>query len=237
MKSLKRLLPPALMLLAAACSDTNAPITEELTEPIMRTELNHLKWQSPATAEQFSAVAITEVGQAVLAPATPSILADGRQVPLESYRVSFVAVAGAEQTVRVNYAPSLGYSHPYFEFSLRKLSLYKRPDGSTINKGDQVAITITIDQEDLEVHLEPSGLRFNDAEPPSLKMWYTHANPDYNGDGVVNSSDKALEQSQLELWVQQTTVDPWYGLNAEQSLTDKWLRANLRHFSGYAVSW
>ena len=237
MNPIRRVLAPVLFLLAAACSSTNAPMIEQVQEPEMRMELNHLKWQDQVSADHFSAVSITDAGEVVL-PRTPmSILADGDAVGLEKYQVSFWAEADEDETVKIYYASGLGYEHAFLEFRLDDESLYKRPDGSLIDDHDQVLITITIDPENLAVHLEPSGLQFRASEPASLKVWYDHANPDYNGDGVVDAADAAIEQSQFGMWVQQTANDPWYDVNAEQSLTSKWLRGYLQHFSGYAVSW
>jgi len=84
------------------------------------------------------------------------ITADGDSVPLQTYQVSFWAVAGEQQTVRVNYASESGYDGSFLGFRVTAGSPYKRPDGSIINPREQVLITISVDPENLE---ERPGVR------------------------------------------------------------------------------
>lgn len=160
----------------------------------------------------------------------------GESTPVAGYQVSFWAVSGTARSLTVDYEDPAGNWQPYLSFSLDGPSLSTRPDGSPIAPGDSVLITVALDTTSLVLHFEPTGLQFASSSPANLRWWYTGANPDLNGDGVVNLADSILE-SALVLRVQSLPTDPWQLLGAVQSLSSRQFDAQLRHFSGYAVSW
>jgi hypothetical protein len=85
------------------------------------------------------------------------------------------------------------------------------------------------------VDFQPSGVRFSKSSPAQLAIWYQDANPDLNGDGVVNATDAALTQ-QLAIWSQSTT-DAWKQLSSKNDTTQQYVASKIYHFSEYAVSW
>ena len=76
-----------------------------------------------------------------------------------------------------------------------------------------------------------------DDDPAVLTVWYTGANGDYDGDGDVDKYDYYIESDLMGMWWQRGPGYPWYRLSAEQSLSERWFRSELEHFSGYAVAW
>jgi hypothetical protein len=85
------------------------------------------------------------------------------------------------------------------------------------------------------VDLEPSGLEFDSSA--KLEIWYGGADPDFNGDGVVDREDERIERELLKFWYQDEHGGPWRAMKAKHSTKKKHFKVKLPHFSGYAVSW
>src|SRR6266853_2675254 len=69
-----------------------------------------------------------------------------------------------------------------------------------------------------------------------LKIWYDGAGGDLNGDGVVDSTDAAIEAQVLGLWYREKNSDPWTKLGASQALDEKSFTYALPHFCEYDVA-
>jgi hypothetical protein len=95
---------------------------------------------------------------------------------------------------------------------------------------------LTVDPETFSVTFEPSGVVFSKRHPATLAIWYGNANPDLNGDGVVDATDQALAE-QLALWVRHAEPAPWLKLLSATEAGQQWVWTALYHFSEYAVSW
>jgi hypothetical protein len=235
--------------LALACTEGTGPSFDEgLAEAavVPQTQLHHVKWAMADTPQQFTVVGGTPEMQVLQAAAVGS--SGGYQ--LDNYQVSFWAVKGQDRAVQINYvqeyqtlslAWDASYSKtitsPYLRFTVPAGALDEGPNGEEYEHGDSVQITITIDPTDMVAHYEPSGLEFDDDDPAVLQVWYTGANGDYDGDGYVTKEDSYIESNLLGMWWQQGPGYPWYRMPGEQSLSERWFRAELEHFSGYAVSW
>jgi hypothetical protein len=183
--------------------------------------------------------------------------------PLETYEVSFWARRDRASTVIVNYQPAAGQSvgQPFLRFDIPEDGLNRGPDGRDDDRGrrgerdddrgrrgereddrgrreerDSVLITLTIDPETFSVAFEPSGVVFSRRHPATLAIWYGNANPDLNGDGVVDATDQALAE-QLALWTRHAQPAPWLKLTSGTEAAQQWVWTALYHFSEYAVSW
>src|SRR5438046_8265328 len=110
------------------------------------------------------------------------------------------------------------------------------PDGARLEGSDSVFITLTIDSLKLSVDFQPSGVVFSDVLSAGLVVCYVNANPDLNGDGVVDSTDQMLE-GQLALSEEPTKVNGWFKLATKNDTTQKYVATDEYHFSQYAVSW
>ena len=176
------------------------------------------------------------------APSLPLFSNDGDGVasapsspgnPLETYRREFWAVRGEEVSVSINYSNG----SEFLEFTIPEDGLQNRPDGTRFEDGDSVLISVQADSSLLLLELLPSGLTFDPDNTASLTVSYALADPDLNGDGVVDEVDSDIARSRLAMWMQQEMDDPWFEQGSEHDLDEKRFTRWLRHFSNYAVSW
>lgn len=157
---------------------------------------------------------------------------------LERYQVSFWARKGRASTVLVQYQPTAGESvgHPFLRFDIAKGGLKTGGAGAHLMPRDSVLITLTIDPVNLTVDFEPSGVRFSGHHPAALAIWYGNANPDLNGDGVVDGADAELAE-QIAIWGRPAKPAPWMKTMSKTLTGPQWVFGPIRHFSEYAVSW
>jgi hypothetical protein len=126
---------------------------------------------------------------------------------------------------------------PFLRLDIPWSALKNRPNGRAIGWRESVVITVSVNTSQILVNLEPSGLEFNPRNKATLTIWYGGANPDLNGDGVVDEEDERIEREQLNFWYQDEHGGPWHAMEAEHSTRNKRFKVKLPHFSGYAVSW
>ena len=148
--------------------------------------------------------------------------------PLAFEEVSFVAVAGQDHDVRIDYTNG----DECLRFRLDKDALTLRPDGRVLNAGDTITIRIrVVDAGYFNFEFHPAGLRF--AEPAELRVNYQYAHPDYNGDGEVNGKDGDFE---FGWWRQEMPSMPWQRIASARlhDLTE--VRADIDGFTRYALA-
>ena len=202
----------AVVLAFVACEDTAGPVNDRAV---------------PGPQLRWSAAAQTRILRQ--SPSVP---------PLEAYSVSFWAFVGKASAVQVRYQPAGGQAlgDPFLRFEVPKHALATRADGTRLQRGDSVYITVTIDAVSLDVHFEPSGVSFSKVWPAALTIWYGNANPDVNGDGVVDATDQTLTR-QLAVWSQSRKTQRWHKLASKNNARREFVAAPLYHFSEYAVCW
>jgi len=203
-----------------SCIDGTGPPVDSSPEPVGRTD-----------AEMHM------LRQATVFPSIPDrgVLAEaaGSAQPLEAYDVSFWAIAGQSSSLSLNYVDG----SPFLTVEVGQNSLLQYPDGQVFQNGDSVLIRVTADSALILIDLDPSGLVFDAQDPVLLHLAYSQADPDFNGDGVVDAADGQIESTSLGLWVQQADGDPWYPNDADHSLVHKSFTGYLHHFSNYTLSW
>jgi hypothetical protein len=146
--------------------------------------------------------------------------------------VSFWAVRGESRSVQINYTSTSASTHPFLTLTVTDPRY--APGLGNFGMRDSVLITVTVDTTKIGVSLEPSGLIFG--APAQLKIWYDGAGGDLNGDGVVNSTDAAIESQLLGLWYRADLGKPWSKVGATQSLAEKSFTYAMPHFCDYAVA-
>ena len=200
----------ALALLAAACTDATGP-----RHPV-----------PPPLAESVASRSIPMLRQGKTAPA------------LATYQVAVWAYVGRASTATVSYLPAKGQTvgDPFLRFSIPKNGLIAGADGAPLKGGDSILVTLTIDATSFLVDFQPSGVLFSKTSPATLGFWYGRANPDLNGDGVVDSTDQALIQ-QLSIWYQGAKTTGWSQQPSINDPTKQLVGTAVYHFSQYAVSW
>lgn len=212
-------LPVATLLALAGCRDAVGPLDEQNAPPSALSVTGSVVRQPTSSGVHI-------LRQAPTAP------------PLETYRVSFWAYVGKASSVTVNYrrTDDEWVGQPFLRFDIPKNGLVAGADGAPLKRGDSVSVTLTIDSVSFTVHFGPTGVLFSKHFPATLAIWYENADPDLNGDGVVNGKDRQLEQ-QLALWYHAAKLHAWSELSSTNDPEQTLVSAALYHFSEYAVSW
>jgi hypothetical protein len=189
-----------------------------------------LRQVSPTGAAQLDRGESPEPNFLSPAPGAPSIA---------NPQIVFTAIKGQDIIARMYYRPTrIGHdSVVYAQFRVPSQALLAAPDGHLINNGESVRITMTlVDVEHGIIDFQPSGLRFSSKNPAVLKINYTYANRDLNGDGVVDARD-ALLRAALHIICRETDSSPWVPIPSSNSTELNEVEAAIRGFSGYAVDY
>lgn len=143
---------------------------------------------------------------------------------------SFWAVKGEDKRLELRYVN--GYD--CLEFRVRDDALWKRPDGSLIQEGDSVQITVRLVEDGtFKFEFLPSGLRFDPDEPAELRISYHYADPDFNQDGVVDGRDADFD---FGIWHQETGSTTWNPLLTDIDADVEDARADVLGFSRLAMA-
>jgi len=164
---------------------------------------------------------------------------DSTYKPLLSAQGSFYAKVGEARRVRLVYQASTPTDSgaEFLRFEVPSDGLYRKPDGTPFAAGDSIKIIVTVvDPKQFLFDFQPSGLQFNPSDPARLKVEYHYADPDYNGDGSVDSSDAEIE-GLLSLWRREPPDSLWFKMAAVKSVELSEFDADVLRFSQYAVAW
>jgi len=160
-----------------------------------------------------------------------------------SNSVTFDATKGVDVEAALQFpepghpADCSGGTEDFVRLRIDKESLLELPDGTPLNDGDVVSITMTwVGGDSIMVQLEPTGLKFNPAKPAELKIEYGEASDDLNHNGTVDAEDDAIEQ-ELGLWRQATLADPFELIGAIKLENTNEFEAELNGFSRYAIAY
>jgi hypothetical protein len=160
--------------------------------------------------------------------------------PLLAKQASFWPKVGADRAVRLFYqgATAVDTGQLLLELEVPPDGLYKRPDGTAFQPGDSILITVTVvDTTRFLFEFQPAGLQFNPANPARLRVEYANANHDFNGDGVIDARDVAIEADSLGVWRRDLPDTLWYKQFAIKFGLPEELDADVLSFSQYAVAW
>lgn len=159
---------------------------------------------------------------------------------LETKVIRFTAVKGEESVVQMRYQYRDGTNGKCLLFRLPADALLRRPDGSAIQTGESVEITIRL-VDDTEkryrfnFEFEPSGLRFDPRFPAEIEVRHRYADKDFNQDGTIDEQDVRIAGA-MQIWRQERPLDPWTQISTER-LPDIWeARAKITGFTRYALA-
>lgn len=158
--------------------------------------------------------------------------------PLANPVVQFYAKRGTDRAVFIYYRPRAGEtdSLEFVHFRVPAEALLRRPDGTLIQQGDSVLVTMrVVDPSRLVLEFEPTGLRFSSTKPAELEISFMEADDDLDRDGDTDDRDRQLEQT-LGLWRQEAAGQPWYKLASVIEFEIDEVDARLTGFSGYAIA-
>lgn len=150
-----------------------------------------------------------------------------------------LATRGQNAEVRLFYhsRPGRTDSTEFLRLRLKNRTLLRRPDGTLINDGESVLITVTgvnIGSR-LEVRFEPSGLRFDPDDPAELKIEFDEADHDFDEDGDEDDDDRQIEAI-LGIWRSETGSALWTRLTSNVRVDEDDVEADLTGFSNYALA-
>ncbi|HET7600753.1 MAG TPA: hypothetical protein VFK09_10695 [Gemmatimonadales bacterium] len=164
---------------------------------------------------------------------TPAFLSPAPSAPeIANPVVSFYAKRGEKRSgIMVYHArPGERDSTEFLRFEVHRRSLLV-PDG------DSVLITMTlVDPKSMIVEFQPAGLQFNPDDPAEAEFSYREANPDVDGDGIVDAQDTLLTPS-FRIWKQETATDPWVPLSSDELQDLGTVVAPITGFTRYAIAY
>ena len=150
--------------------------------------------------------------------------------PLATTDTTFWVDVEDGRDVRIRYANG----ENGLEFKVPGRGLLRRPDGTAFGRGDSVQIRIRLAEPGtFNFEFQPAGLRFDPDRPAELRIRYRYANPDYNGDGRVDSADQSFD---FGLWRQEASGQPWAGLITIRDVDLQEVRAEVEGFTKFAVA-
>jgi hypothetical protein len=162
---------------------------------------------------------------------------DTLAAPLDSTVARFWAKVGDGRDVRIAYQPPLDTAEDFLRFEVPADGLLRKPDGSPFQAGDSILITVTVvDPARFQFRFEPAGLQFHPDHPARLKVYYYHANHDFDGDGDTDSADTAIEH-RLDLWRREDPTANWFRIGSVKFEESDEIDANILSFSEYALAW
>lgn len=155
--------------------------------------------------------------------------------PLDSLQVHVWAKAGEGRQAVIRYQKVGSYGGDFcLEFKIPGDGLWKRPDGTVVQKGDSVLITITVvDPKLFNFRFEPSGVQFRPDHPAELRVSYKWADRDFNGDGREDDADTHFI---FGFWKQETDASDWIQTGTVKDADLEELRAEIRGFTRYALA-
>lgn len=158
--------------------------------------------------------------------------------PLWNTQASFYALRGEDREVRLFFQDSLGgQGEKYMRLRVPSASLLTRPDGTPFALGDSILITVTVvDLQQILFDLQPSGLRFDPADPAELDIEYGEAGDDYDRDGDVDADDDIIE-TQLAIWRQEVAGGMFEQLGSVRFEDLKEIDVRLTGFTRYAIAY
>ena len=111
------------------------------------------------------------------------------------------------------------------------------PNGTLIAENDSVLITMKLDPDGrVLAEFSPAGLAFESGEGAELTIAYDVANPDFNSDGDVDTSDIAAEDS-LAIWRQGADGEPFVPRASGRDRAGKTVVSIIQGFSRYAIAY
>lgn len=158
--------------------------------------------------------------------------------PLEESEISFYAVNGQGREGIIYFQDgSGGRGEEYLRLKFDNESLVADASGTPVAPGDSVLITVrVVDVTKVQFQFEPSGILFNPAHMPELRIRYDHADHDFNHDGSEDGKD-ALIEAELSLWRQENVGGTYVKLPSILSLDIDEVEGLLPGFSRYAIAY
>jgi hypothetical protein len=151
---------------------------------------------------------------------------------------------GEDKTIQLVFPESgqladcaAGPTEEFASLLVKKMSLLRRPNGTLVSDGDSVFISLKwVGSDSILFEFQPTGLLFDPAVPPELKIHYTEAGDDLNHDGRVDEEDADIE-TRLDIWRQERPGDPFFRVGTGKIEDQNEIEAKLNGFSRFALAY
>ena len=155
--------------------------------------------------------------------------------PLETTTVSFWIKRGETRQAQLRYTAYNGDGKCLL-FRVPAEAPLRHADGRTFENGDSALVTIRVtDAELFRFEFDPDGLVFDPAHPAELEIRYLWADPDHNGDGVVDAEDARIDAS-FAIWHQDAPAGGWEKIRTTRLDDIFEAHADVTGFSQYALA-
>lgn len=127
---------------------------------------------------------------------------------------------------------------PIAEARFRANTLRTKPDGTPVQPGEQVTITLSLVRPpELLLEFGPSGLQFDSTAPMELALRSDLTVRDLNRDGTIDDEDEELFD-RLAVWKQERVGDPFERIaNTVHVPAESEFRAEIYGFTRFALAY
>ncbi len=148
--------------------------------------------------------------------------------PLFAATTTFNACKGSGAEGRLFFSDGQGgQGQEFARLKLDNNTLLLKPDGTPFGATECIQITMAVDDPtQVLIRLEPTGLRFNPADPAQFRIEYAEA------EGV----DSQIE-AQIAIWRQEVDGGPFVQIGSAVLKDLKEVEGNLLGFSRYALAY
>lgn len=155
--------------------------------------------------------------------------------PLETTSVSFWIKRGETRQAQLKYTAYNGDGKCLL-FRVPAEAPLRRADGTPFQQGDSALVTIRVTNTSLfRFEFDPDGLVFDPAHPARLEIRYRWADPDHNGDGVVDAEDARIDAN-FAIWHQDAPASGWEKVRTTRFDDILEAHADVTGFSQYALA-
>lgn len=155
--------------------------------------------------------------------------------PLESTTVSFWIRRGETREARIRYTAYNGDGKCLL-FRVPAEAPLRHPDGRAFAVGDSALVTIRVTDTTLfRFEFDPEGLEFDPAHPAELEIRYRWADPDHDGDGVIDADDARIAAN-FAIWHQDVPGEGWEKIRTTRLNDLLEAHAEVTGFSQYALA-
>jgi len=151
---------------------------------------------------------------------------------------SFYAKKGEDRELRIYFEDEVGGpGEEYLRLRVDAPSLLARPDGTPIQVGDSILITVRVtDPSLIQFEFSPAGLTFNPSVPAQLKIEYGETGGDLDDDGDVDDVDDDIELL-IALWRQEQPGQSYLKIGGVTIEELDEIEADILGFTRYAIAY